>query len=696
MRIDSYQLSLAALLRATRSAAFAMALTIAAPALLAPAGAVAATQREAFSVISSGEKIGALVAKIDGRKVEIDWRIDDNGRGPKIRERVVLDSRGVPIARTIECKAWIGAPVKESFKFTSGVARYRTLNDSGEVLAAHAPIYLDNDGSPWQTEIAARLALAAPNQTIDVAPSGKLRIAKMRDVSVGAGGRAVRGAAYALTGVGLQPAFIVLDAELKMFAQISAGWVIVREGYESHFRQLSELAQELDTQSLAKLTREQLRRYDAPIFIRDVRVFDSATATLSEPATVAVYRGRITNLSATVPAEGAAVIVDGAGGTLLPGLFDAHGHYGAWQGPLHLAAGVTTVRDMGNDNESLLALKAKIDASELLGPRLILAGFLEGRSPFSSRGGFVVDDVKPALDAVRWYADRGFRQIKIYNSMTPDWVAPITAEAHRLGLKVSGHIPAFMTSERAVRDGYDEINHINQLMLSFVIAAQEDTRTPFRFTALGERIGKLDLDSEPVQRMVALMQERGTTLDPTLAIFQQMLLSQAGKTAPNDANWLDNMPSAIQRSRRAPVLDVKPSQRPAYEASWRKLLATLKMLHDAGIRIIPGTDDMPGFMLHSELEAYAQAGIAPARVLQMATLETARYMNLDQQVGSIERGKLAELLLVDGDPTQDISAIRKVKLVMTDGAHLVPPDVHRAIGVRPFTSSPSIEVRAGP
>jgi imidazolonepropionase-like amidohydrolase len=668
--------------------AFALAATFA----LSAVPAVAA-DREAWTVVSSGESVGKLVAVTNGRKVSVDWRIDDNGRGPKIKEQITLDERGVPVDWRIEGKAWIGAPVKESFTYRNGKATYRSLNDSGTMSAPSAPFYLANDASPWSLQPAVDLALTQPNQTISVAPSGTFSIAKVRDVTVGAGDRAVAAQAYAATGLGLQPSFFLLDANKRVFAQISAGWVIVREGYESEFRALSELAQALDSESLEKFSREQVRRFDKPIFVRNVRVFDSRAAKVGAPTNVAVFRGQIANLQAEIPKDGAAVIVDGAGGTLVPGLFDMHGHYGAWSGPLHLGAGVTTVRDMGNDNESLLALKQRIDAGQLLGPRLILAGFLEGRSPFSSRGGFVVDAEDPALAAVRWYADRGFRQIKVYNSFTPAWVKPIAAEAHRLGMRISGHIPAFMTSEQAVRDGYDEINHINQLMLSFVISAKEDTRTPFRFTALGERIGKLDLDSENVQRMLNLMKERDTTLDPTLAIFQQMLLSQPGKTAPNDANWLDNMPSSIQRGRRVPVLDVQPSQRSAYEASWKTLQEMIKRVHDKGIRIVPGTDDMPGFMLHSELESYVAAGIDAARVLQLATIDTARYAGLDQQLGSIERGKSADFLLVDGDPTQDIRALRKTRLVMQGGAIMLPPEMHKALGVKPFTTAPAIEER---
>ena len=362
--------------------------------------------------------------------------------------------------------------------------------------------------------------------------------------------------------------------------------------------------------------------------------------------------------------------------------------------PITSYKGVTRTLDPGNDNDVLLALTSRIDSGEVVGPRIHRKGFLEGRSPFSSRTGFVVDRLDVALEKVRWYADHGFSGIKIYNSMNPDWVKPIAEEAHRLGLRVSGHVPAFMTSERAVRDGYDEITHINQLMLSFVIGEKDDTRTPFRFTALGQRLGTLDLSAEPFQRMLRLMKERGTALDPTLAIFTGLLLARPGKAPPNDVPWLDHVPAPVQRNRRQAIVDVKPSEYGAYEASQRKLFEVMSVLHREGIRLLPGTDDIAGVTLHSELEQWVSAGIPNGDVLRMATLETARYLGVDQRSGSIERGKLADLLLVDGDPTKDISAIRKVRLVMKGGVVYFPEEIHRALGITPF--APAAYPASGP
>ena len=230
------------------------------------------------------------------------------------------------------------------------------------------------------------------------------------------------------------------------------------------------------------------------------------SGTASTGQNVVVFRDRIVGLRADAPPAGATV-VDAQGGTLLPGLIDSHAHTGDWDGLLDIASGVTQVRDPGNDNTSLLALMPRFDSGELIGPRVFASGFLEGKSPFSASGGFTVQTVEEAVDRVRWYADHGFWGIKIYNSMPPAFVKPMAEEAHRLGLHVSGHVPAFMTSEQAIRDGYDEVNHFNQLVLMFVLKPGEDPRTPVRFTVIGERLADLDLQGAEFRRLVQLMKD---------------------------------------------------------------------------------------------------------------------------------------------------------------------------------------------
>jgi len=646
---------------------------------------------ERYALIASGKRIGTMTVSTGGARVDVDWRVDDNGRGAKLREKVELGPDGVPRRWTIEGTSEAGAPVRETFELRGTRATWTSLDDSGDMEVKGAPLYLPNNSSPWNLGLMLRLLLAAPGGRLPVLPAGEAVVTRVRGVRIGPESAGVEATVFALLGLDVQPTFVLADGNRHLLGFIGAGHVLVEEKLAGEFEALSRLAQAIDQELLGRLTRDLTHRFDRPVYIVNVRVFDSVTATVGPLTNVVVFGDRIVGIrTGTPPPE--AVVIDGGGGTILPGLNDMHAHVEAWGGPLNLAAGVTSVRDVGNDNAVLLELTRQVEAGEVLGPRIARSGFLEGRSPFSASPGFTVGRLDEALEKVRWYADHGYIGVKIYNSMTPDWVKPISEEAHRLGLRVNGHVPAFMTSERAVRDGYDEISHINQLVLSFVIGPKDDTRTPFRFTALGERFGTVDLGSEAVQRMVKLMKERGTTHDPTVATFQQLLLSRPGATTPGDLPWLDHMPGPVQRSRRTTALDVKPEQYAAYEASWRNLLKTLALLEREGIRLVPGTDDMPGFTLHSELEIWAQAGIPSGRILQLATLGCARYLGRDQELGSISQGKLADLLLVAGDPTKDVSAIRQVRLVMKGGAVFFPEEIYAAMGIRPFASRPRVTV----
>jgi hypothetical protein len=511
----------------------------------------------------------------------------------------------------------------------------------------------------------------------------------VREVAIGKGGG--KGTVWALWGLDLAPVFVLAGADGRWMGALSSWYVLVPEAWEKEAKELSRVAMDLEAELLATLTKRMAHRWDRPVHLRNVRVLDPLTGTLSEPTDVVTHGGRITAVVRGFESPDNAVRIDGGGGTLVPGLFDMHGHYGAWQGPLHLAAGVTTVRDMGNDDEVLDATLRGVDAGTLMGPRVVRSGFIEGRTPFSSKGSFLADSLPDALKRVRWYAARGFAQVKVYNSVMPDWVAPIAAEAHRLGMRVAGHVPAFSSSPRVVRDGYDEVTHINQLLLSFLIDTdKEDTRTPFRFTALGLRAAKLSLEDPRLRRLVAEMKKRGVAHDPTIATFQSLLLARSGSVTSVDSAWLGHMPGPIQRGRKVAILDIKPGEDAVYRASSQKLRDVLKMLFDQGVRLVPGTDDVPGVFLHSELEEWQRAGIPPKDVLRLATIGAAEYLGLDGELGTIARGKRADLMLVPGDPTQDVGLLRKASLVMKDGTVYFPDEVHAAVGVQPFSSRPAM------
>lgn len=659
--------------------------------LISTGAARAAPEQRVFVFVLPAGTVGTFTVTANEGSVDTVWHVDNNGRGPKLKEHIELDRAGHPTRWHISGTGWVGAPVDERFEVADGRARWKSLDDAGEAEAGG--LYLANNGTPWSFLHFFEQLMRAKNHRLPMLPAGTARLERLRDVMLGPQREELT--VYALWDGFIEPSFLLARGD-RLVAVLMGWGVLVEKDREALHAEITKLQKELSVQSLVALTQRVTHRVEAPIWLTNVRVFDAAEKSVGAPTNVIVYGDRIVGMRPGVPPADVAV-VDGEGGTLLPGLFDAHAHLAALDDALNLAAGVTFHRDPGNDNDQRLDLRRRVERGEVLGTRSRLSGFIEGRSPFSANLGFVIDTLAEALDKVRWYADHGYWGVKIYNSMNPDFVKPIAAEARRLGLHVSGHVPAFMSTERAIRDGYDEVTHINQLVLSLLIdVGREDTRTPFRFTALGERTAGLDLDGAPFTRLITLMKEREVVLDPTLAVFASLLLARPGKAPFTDTPWMDHMPVSIPRTRKSALLDIDPKLYPVYQASWNKLEEILLRVHRAGIQLVPGTDNYPsGVTLHSELEAWVRAGIPAAEVLSLATLEGARFVGMDHLIGSVTVGKLADLYLVDGDPTRDISAIRRGRLVLKGGAFYYPDEIHTELGIKPFAPRAPVRRASG-
>ena len=657
----------------------------------------AAQTEQRFSVLTQGQAAGELVLTTDaqgGSRVRFSYR--DNGRGPDMDEEFSVDAQGAPVSYRVSGKSTFGGQIAETFSRdpASGVARWTSTVDKGEQATPAGALYLPVEFSTAFSAQLMRSLLQRPALRAEAVAGGEFSVEKLAKMSLPSGGEKIDVALFALVGVGTDPFYLWLrdDPEHALFAEVWPGYGLLPQGQEAHFDALLQRQIQAQSERLSRLQQKLARPLSGVTVIRNVRWFDAAAATIRDAADIYLFEGRITAIEAPgSDLRQAAQTVDGRGKTLLPGLFDMHAHAGDSDGLLNLAAGVTSVRDVGNDNEELLRLRRRIDLGEQAGPRIQANGFIEGRSAFSSRTGILVDSLDEAKRAADWYARRGYRQLKLYNSFKPEWVRPLAAYAHARGLRVGGHVPAFMRAEEAVRAGYDELHHINQVMLNFLVSPQDDTRTLLRFTLVGDRAATVALDGARVRDFLALLKHHGTVVDPTASAFESLYLQRNGEPSPSFGMISEHLPVAARRWLKSNSMDVNDANAERYRASYATMLAVIGRMHKAGITLVAGTDNWAGFALHRELELYAQAGIAPAQVLKIATWNAAKVTATLGDRGTIARGQRSDLLLVDGDPSQRIADIRRATLVIKGDLAYAPDKIYEALGVRPFVPSTPVE-----
>lgn len=671
-----------------------LAVLVGAWVMLGASAAGAATLRYVV-LVDGGKQAGEMVVDArDNGRTKVHFVFKDNGRGPELDEEYTLRPDGTYASYRVRGTTTFGAKVDERFERRGDQASWKSTSESGQKQVVGGALYIPMGGTPQGASVAIAAIAKRGDGTLPLLPGGLLTQRVLQEVQVSASGRRQTVQLLVQTGQGLNPGFIwatqgTPEQAPRVFAFIAPGFLAaVETGWEGSIEELTKTQVAAEATLVKDLAARQLKHLDGLTVIRNTRVFDSVQGSLGPASDVYVLRGRVTTIvPAGSPDAGSDYAIDAAGRVLLPGLFDMHAHVaGNWEGGLHLAAGVTSVRDMGNDNATL---QRTIDAAargEVLAPQIVPAGFLEGESAFSARNGFVIKDLDGARHAVDWYAQHGYPQLKIYNSFPKDILKDTVAYAHSRGMRVSGHVPAFLRAQDVVDAGFDEIQHINQLMLNFFVTPTTDTRTLERFRLPAEMTADLDFDSAPVQAFIASLKEHQVAIDPTLTTFDY-IRQRAGETSQAYAAVIDHLPLDLQRGFRVAEMDIPDAATAKrYNRSYEKMIEFVGRLHKAGVTIIPGTDALAGFTLHRELELYVQAGMTPAEALQSATSVAARIARVDADRGSIAPGKRADLLLVDGDPTVDISAIRNVALVLTQGGVLSPSALYSEIGVRPFVS----------
>jgi imidazolonepropionase-like amidohydrolase len=648
---------------------------------------------ERYSVVLTGNLAGqeAVWTASDGT-VHNFFNFNDRGRGPKTTSILKLGADGIPVSEVVTGNDYLKSPVNENYSLEGGTAHWKNDDEQGEKKVPTRSFYSSLNGGPYEIGLLAHAALQNGGK-IALLPEGEARVTRISELDLEAAGHKKHVTLYAATGLDFSPGYFWLEDQGcetcrffnkdVFFASVDDWGSIISEGWESSISPLlaeqNKAKQSRAADLVAKLAHHP--RADRILF-KDANVFDSESGKTIPHQTVLIEGNRIVTVGVAGYDGPLPQVIDATGKTLVPGLWDMHAHVGDNDGLLNLAAGITTVRDLANDTDSLLARRQRIIDGKEIGTRIVLAGIIDGPGPFQGPTKVLVSTEAEARAAVDNYKKLGYVQIKIYSSVKPALVPFIIDEAHKNGLRVSGHIPAEMTAAQCVELGYDEIQHINFLILNFFPEVKNTNTTP-RLTEPAMRGAGLDLTSPPVQSFIKLLQDHHTKLDLTLSIFEDMYLSRAGQIPRGFQPIANRLPAQVRRGLLSQGLTPPEGKDETYRKSFVKMMDFTNLLYRSGIPIEAGTDSMAGFALHHELELEVEAGIPAAQVLQNATLNAARIMSLDKDLGSIAPGKLADVTLVDGDPTTNISDIRKTVVVVKDGVLYKPAELYTELGVAP-------------
>jgi imidazolonepropionase-like amidohydrolase len=645
------------------------------------------TDSISYSIVFSGNIKGydKIVKNQDGSYEEW-YQYNDRGRGDSIHTVYRQDVEGFPTFISARGKDYMKNEVSEDFAIINGRAHWKNNAENEEKPALTKLFYSGLKASGGNMI----KALKANHNKIQLLPFGEANLAVLQEHPIGKSPGTKKVWLCSITGLGLTPSYSWIDENDETFASVSDWASTIRTGYEQYIAELLALQKKIESAFYTRLAESLPEKTTGTILIKNTTLFDAGTASLIPTTDVLIVNGIIKQVAPRIKNNLATTkIIDGRGKTLLPGLWDMHVHFSNnLDGILHLAAGVTHVRDMGNDS-SLLTRMKQIDKKELIGPTVeIMSGFIDGAGPFAAPTGVLINNLEEGKKYIHQYAAKGYQQIKLYSSIKPEWAKPLVEEARKYHLRVCGHIPAYMTATQAIEAGYNEVTHMNMLALNF-FGDTIDTRSTLRFSLPAQKTASLDLSGDAMKQFIQLLKNKDITVDPTLSVFESMFTARDGIMEDKYKTIINRLPIQLQRVIRAGGggVPVPEGMSDTYLKSFDAFLKITKMLFDNGIRIVAGTDGMAGFDLHRELELYVKAGIPAAKVLQLATLGAARYTGKAPECGSIVPGKKADMILVDGNPVEDISNIRKTAWVIKAGILYNTAALYKTIAIQPYDAA---------
>ena len=570
----------------------------------------------------------------------------------------------------------------ETFAIEGTRAVWKSTADSGS-SDGRTGYYLPAGGIGLANHVLVNKLVEAGAAGIDLLPNGHATLEQGPTLAIqGPGGPKTVKLAF-IRGVLSSPYPVWLDEQNRYFADI--GWIsVIPEGFEGNGKAMRDLQEATTAEQVKSVARQFLTaEARAPVLFDNVRLFDADKGVFLENQAVLAQDGKIAAIgSGKLRVPAGTRVIDGKGKTLVPGIWDSHMHIGDdWDVLANMANGLTSFRSPGTMIDRALSTTRRRAAGELLMGEPFVSVIIDKKDPLAAQGAEVVTSEAETIAAVRKVKEAGLWGVKFYTSMNPAWIKPAAAEAHKLGLHVHGHVPATMRPIEAVRAGYDEITHLNFIMMQAMPQEVVDkANTAQRFEGPAKFAKDVDLGSPENRAFIAELKQRGTVVDPTLVIFEGNFLSEGGTPMPAYAPYMGIISPVLDRTFKSggyPL--VSGYTRQDYAKSYAKMVELVKRLHEAGVTIVAGTDGW-GIELIRELELYQQAGFTAAEALQSATIVPARVVGADKRTGSIAVGKEADMVLVDGDVSKDLGALRRVVTVVSDGYVMDGDALRKAAG----------------
>jgi imidazolonepropionase-like amidohydrolase len=605
----------------------------------------------------------------DSKKYVVDFKFVDRGSPVPLKATLKVNPIADPLELVVKGNTSRFSTINDSITIKGNVANIR-VSDS-VLKKTIAPLTFPVTGySPATVQ---QVLLQYWNNkkqpaNINTLPFGSLQIKKTGVDNLTFNGKTITFNRHTITGLIWGDELVWTDNTGKLICILTIDaegdkTEMMREQYEPL---LPELIKRAAGYGMAAFTKgaPAPKTTTGIIAIKGGDIIDVETGFAIPNGVLIITNGKITGVhkASVTPIPKGAQVIDATGKTIMPGLWDMHAHFEQTEwGPAYLAAGVTTVRDCGNELGFIDAIQQAIDNGKGIGPKILMAGIIDGKGPMSL-GIIQADTKEEAIKAVDTYKARGFAQIKIYSSAKPAVVKAICDEAHKLGLTVTGHIPNGMTLISGVDSGMNMVNHV-QYVYS-IMKKNKDRSVNFE-------------DSVSVAA-IKFIKDHNTVIDPTVGVYEL-----AYRNVKDDITKLEpafnTLPLPLQTQFRTYGQDSATVAKIAPMLNSMKMI--VKKLYDAGVPIVAGTDmGFPGFSVARELEIYVEAGLTPAQALKTGTITPAEVMGLGKETGSITVGKNADIIIVDGNPLTNISNVRNVKVVIKAGKVYDPGVLHKMVG----------------